>query len=98
VTEQILAVFVVLGLMIGALWVLRRGGVARFGGISRNRRVASELEIVDRISLTPQHSLHLVRLAGRTVLIGVSPAGLERLAELEPGAISGSTVGRKGFE
>ena len=29
--------------------------------------------MIDRLALTPQHSLHLVRLADRTLLVGLSP-------------------------
>jgi flagellar biogenesis protein FliO len=42
------------------------------------------MERIERLMLSPQHSLHLVRVAGRALLVGVSPAGiqvLERIAE-----------------
>jgi flagellar biogenesis protein FliO len=41
------------------------------------------LEQVDRLALTPQHSLHLVRLGGRALLIGRSPAGIALLDSSE---------------
>jgi flagellar biogenesis protein FliO len=31
------------------------------------------------LSLTPQHSLHLVRVADRTLLVGLSPQGCNLL-------------------
>jgi flagellar biogenesis protein FliO len=37
------------------------------------------LQSIERLPLTPQHSLHLVRVAGRTVLIAVSPGGCSLL-------------------
>ena len=45
------------------------------------------LEPVDRLSLTPQHSLHLVRMGGRMILVGRSPSGITLLAsdEWRPG-------------
>jgi len=61
----------VLLLLGGFLWWLRRKGVARAGRGGRQR----VLEVVDRTVLSPHHSLHLVRLAGRGLLLGVSPAG-----------------------
>jgi hypothetical protein len=39
------------------------------------------------LPLTPHHSLHLVRLADRTLLIALSPSGCN-LLESSPGALS----------
>lgn len=33
------------------------------------------IEVVDRLPLTPQHSIHLVKLKGRWLAVAVSPAG-----------------------
>jgi flagellar biogenesis protein FliO len=33
------------------------------------------LQSIERLPLTAQHSLHLVRVAGRVILIAVSPGG-----------------------
>ena len=77
--QQLWAVVVVLGVLCGGLWLLKRKGWAR----TALRRGAEDglprLEIVDRLPLTPQHSLHLVRLADRTLLIGLSPNGCNLL-------------------
>jgi hypothetical protein len=35
--------------------------------------------VIDRLPLTQNHSLHLVRLADRTLLIGLSPNGCNLL-------------------
>ena len=35
--------------------------------------------MIDRLPLTQHHSLHLVRLADRTLLIGLSPNGCNLL-------------------
>jgi len=60
-------------LLLGAvLWWLRRRGVAQYG--ARGGRARS-LQVVERAVLAPQHSVHLVRLASRGLLVGVSPAG-----------------------
>ena len=72
--QQALSVVLVLGLLGGALWWLRRKGMAQFalktpGGKRR------AIQVVERLALTPQHSLHLVRVADRTMLIAASPAG-----------------------
>jgi flagellar biogenesis protein FliO len=38
--------------------------------------------VVERVTLSAQHSLHLVSLGGRLIVVGVSPAGLSRIAVL----------------
>ena len=78
--EQMLAVTGVLGLMAAALWWLRRRGLAQFTARrSRPRR----LEVMERLPLTQQHSLHLVKLGGRAVLVATSPAGCSLLESVE---------------
>ena len=79
--QQFLAVFLVLGLLVGALWLLRRKGLAKLAiGPVRSMGRARQMEVVERIPLTAQHSLHLVSLAGRLIVVGVSPAGCSRIA------------------
>ena len=78
-SEQLLAVIVVLGMLCGSLWLLKRKGYVR----TTLRRPAQSgqprLEVIDRLALTPHHSLHLVRLADRTLLVGLSPQGCNLL-------------------
>jgi flagellar biogenesis protein FliO len=73
----LLAVFVLLG---AAVWALRhRAGGLRMGS-------ARSLSAVERIALTPQHALHLVRAAGRELLVVTHPHGCSLLFEQIPGA------------
>ena len=78
-TEQLLAVIAVLGLLCGSLWLLKRKGWARTGFRRPARPGQPRLEVIDRLALGPQHSLHLVRLADRTLLVGLSPQGCSLL-------------------
>jgi flagellar protein FliO/FliZ len=78
--RQMLAVSAVLSLLAGTLWWLRRRGLARYGSRSTRKRA---LQVVERLTLGPQHSLHLVRLAGRGLLVGTSPAGCAVLESFE---------------
>jgi flagellar biosynthetic protein FliO len=76
--QQALAVFTVLAMLGGALWLLRRKGLAQFNlrsGSGGGRKMQS----IERLALTPQHSLHLVQVAGRVLLVGVSPTGCSLL-------------------
>jgi flagellar biogenesis protein FliO len=78
-TEQIAMVLLVFGLLGGLLWFAKRKGLAAFPmasfpkgfGRSGNTR---RLEVLERVSLTPQHTLLLVRVSDRTVLIATAPS------------------------
>jgi len=76
--QQFFIVLSVLGLLCGALWALKKKGWVRTG-LRPNKGREHYLEVIDRLSLTPQHSLHLVRLQDRTLLIGLSPNGCNLL-------------------
>jgi flagellar biogenesis protein FliO len=88
VARQILAVMVVFALLGGAVWALRRGSAgARAAGGAGWLRVAGEsmfrspaspapaMERVGRLALTPQHTLHLVRVQGRDMVVATHPQG-----------------------
>ena len=79
--QQIVAILLVLGLLVGTLTLLRKRGLAQFS--ARLRLGASrpkEIRVIERISLSPQHSLHLVNVRDDVFLIGVSPSGCSRIA------------------
>ncbi len=91
--QQLVAVAGVLTALGAALWWLRRQGWAGrgwagrgwAGSLPKRRR---ELECVERLSLGPQHSLHLVRAGGRLMLVASSPSGCALIGHLrEPAAI-----------
>jgi len=77
--EQLLAVVMVLGILVGALWLLKKKGMVQTSLRGRAREGQPRLEVVDRLALTPQHSLHLIRVADRTLLVGLSPGGCNLL-------------------
>jgi flagellar biosynthetic protein FliO len=78
--QQFLAVFLVLALLLAALWLVRRKGLAGMSlSLARPARTR-RMQVVERIPLTAQHSLHLVSVSGRMLVIAVSPGGCNRLA------------------
>jgi flagellar biogenesis protein FliO len=81
--RQVLAVSGVLLLLGAALWWLRRKGLAQYGMRPSTGARKRTLESVERLALGPQHSLHLVRLAGRALLVGTSPTGCAVLESFE---------------
>lgn len=87
IARQIAAVMLVFAMLGAALWILRRGGSLRFtrGARPSGGRVRS-LEALERLALTPQHSLHLVRIGGREVVVATYPQGCVLLTERALGA------------
>ena len=83
--QQLAVVLLVLALLAGLLWTLRNRGMAslRFG--SRPSASARRLQVIERLPLTPSHSLHLVRLADRVLLIAVAPSGCTLLDTSQSG-------------
>ena len=72
--QQALVVVFVLGLLGATVYWLRGQGLARFKG-KGGRAGARRMQTTERLALSPQHSLHLVNVSGRVLLIAVSPAG-----------------------
>jgi flagellar biosynthetic protein FliO len=78
IAQQLLAIALVLGALCAAVWALKRKGWASVRvGASRNGQ--KRLEAIDRLVLTPHHSVHLIRVADRTLLVGLSPNGCNLL-------------------
>ena len=68
----------VFGLLGAALWALRRGGRISFSRGVFARRAGGPpkaLQVLERISLTPQHALHLVQVNGRELLLATHTQG-----------------------
>lgn len=94
--RQFGAIILVVGLLAVALWALRRAGWFTAGissgvlgthGIGAavrgfGERRARTLESLERLPLTPQHSLHLIRMGEREFLVGTHPQGCVLLANL----------------
>jgi hypothetical protein len=74
--QQTLAVLAVFGILGGALWWLQRRGFARFA-IPSAKKSPGVLSQVERLSLSTTHSLHLVRMADRAILIAAWPGGCQ---------------------
>jgi flagellar biogenesis protein FliO len=77
VLRQVFSVLVVFSLLGAVLWVLRRGGRISLQGIVRTRAQRSSKSMVtkERLALTPQHMLHMVRINGREILVATHPQG-----------------------
>lgn len=83
--RQILAIGFVFILLASAIWWMRQKGLVLLAGRGGPKKVARRLELAERLALTPQHSLHLVRIADRTLLVGAHPQGFRLLASFRSG-------------
>jgi flagellar biogenesis protein FliO len=82
--RQMAAVGGVLLLLGGLLWWLRRSGLAVPGRVRSPRR----LEVLERLSLGPHHSLHLVRMDDAAWLVACSPSGCSLSEAAKSGRVS----------
>ena len=72
--------FVLLLLWIALWWLKRKGAVT---GRLRLHDAKREMELVQRLPLTPHHSLHLIRMKERSLLVAVHPGGLSVICETD---------------
>lgn len=74
------ALLLIVGLIVGAGWGLRRFGGARFGAA---RKEAPELTVLSSVSLGNRRSLAIVRFGERNLLIGTTGEAVTLLATEE---------------
>jgi flagellar biogenesis protein FliO len=86
VLRQAGSVLLVFSLLGAVLWALRRGGRISIQGFARKRLLGStkEMASLERLALTPQHTLHRVRVCGREILVATHPQGCTVLTEQAP--------------
>ena len=81
--NQIAGIVIVFALLGGALWWLGRKKMIVFAALGRARRGGStHLQVIERINLTPHHSIHVLRTANRGLVIAVHPTGCTLLDTL----------------
>jgi flagellar biogenesis protein FliO len=84
---QMAAVGGVLTLLALTLLFLRRRGIA---GIRPARKgTARRLECLERLALGPHHTLHLVRMGDRSLLVASSPGGCSLVETFPQDAVTG---------
>ena len=64
--QQLGAVLLVLGLLAAAAWALKRKRLTLSAAGPR-------LQVIERVALTPQHTLCLVRVDGRVIMAATAP-------------------------
>jgi len=77
--QPIAAVVLVMALLAGVLILLRKRGTAAFHLPGIPGSAQRHLEVLERVSLSPHHALHLVRAGGRLLLVGTAPNSCQLL-------------------
>ena len=84
--RESLGITIVFLLLWAALWLLKKKGVLRgVGSLAKRSAAVPCLEVIDKIRLTPQHSVHVVSVGGRRIVIGAHPSGLTLLGPAPSG-------------
>ena len=84
VVQPLAAIVFVLTLLGGALLLLKKRGAASFRVPGISGSGTRRLEVLERISLGPQHSLHMVRADGQTLLLATSPGSCQLVNHAAP--------------
>jgi hypothetical protein len=79
VVQPLAAIVLVMGLLGGVLLILKKRGAASFRLPGVSGSAPRWLEVVERVSLGPQHALHLVRAGGGVLLVVTGPNACEIL-------------------
>jgi flagellar biogenesis protein FliO len=77
--RQFVSVVAVLGTLLVLAYLLRRHS----GGFRLGMRKTRTVEVIERVVLTPQHSLHVVRVAGELLLLSAGPSGVGVIRNLD---------------
>ena len=83
ILTQVLSAILVIGLLAQAVWALRRGDFGWLRIAGRKHRQDRLLESLERLSLSPHHTLHLVRVGGGSILVALHSGGCT-LLEVQP--------------
>jgi flagellar biogenesis protein FliO len=70
-TEQIAMVLSVFALLGALVWFTKQRGLASF---APRRGKIRNLEVLERVQLTPHHAIHMVRVSDKVVLIATAPS------------------------
>ena len=79
VVQPLAAIALVMTLLGGALLLLKKRGAVSFRMPGNTGVTPRRLEVLERVSLGPQHALHLVRAGDRIVLVATAPNGCQLL-------------------
>ena len=80
ILRLIIALAVTIALIYGVVWVLKFLGIG--GGMSKRTPRGSLIRSVSSTNLTAHHTVHLVKVADKLLIVGVFDKGMTLLAEI----------------
>ncbi len=81
VLQPLAAIMLVLGLLGVFLLFLKRRGAAGFRLPRLSPAGPRRMEVLERVALSPQHALHLVRIGGRSLVVATTPSSCLTICE-----------------
>jgi flagellar biogenesis protein FliO len=92
--RELAAVALVFGLLALAIWLLRGKAGLKWKRAGKARGRAPGLECLDRLVLSPQHALHMVRAADQVLILVTHAGGCTLLAQQPPAAPEAAALRR----
>ncbi|MGI8742872.1 MAG: flagellar biosynthetic protein FliO [Bryobacteraceae bacterium] len=91
--RESLGITIVFALLWAALWLLKRKGAIHMGPPVKRGGRPHCVEVIDKIRLTPQHSVHVVQVGDRQIVLGVHAGGFTVIASTDnPGTNACATA------
>jgi flagellar biogenesis protein FliO len=84
IVRESLAIVFVFALLWTALWFVRKKGWA--GMIRRTKPLPGLLESRGKLMLTARHSVHVIRIGDRNLILALHPDGVTFLGDAQPTA------------
>ena len=78
IARQFLAIALVLGLLSMALWFLRKKG---WSALKPSKLGQNVLESRGKLALSARHSIHLIRIGDRSLILALHPDGVTFLGD-----------------
>lgn len=82
--RQFAGVLIILALLGLSLWFARNRGFARWNSLRKPSRERT-ITVLERVPLTAQHTLHLLAVGDRRLLVTSSPTACQLISEIATG-------------
>jgi flagellar protein FliO/FliZ len=80
----LLKTFLVLGIVLGLIYVTLNYGVRRLMGVRSPVRGLHVVQLVQKLPLDPKHSVYVLKAAGEYLLVGGGEGSMSLLGKLTP--------------
>jgi len=80
--QPMAAVVLVLALLGGALFLLRKRGAGSISFPRLSSAAPRRMQVLERLPLGPQHALHIVRVGRRAMVVATAPTSCQLLCDV----------------